>query len=267
MTGFEGGALDSALEVETPEGIQFVLYPAGLAVRACAYGIDVLVQWVFIIIMLIIAGSLEEVIGIWLLLIIIFCVDWFYHAAWELLFRGQSLGKRIMGLRVVRSNGSPVNPGASFLRNLLRFADTFMFFYPIALAGIAASRGFRRLGDWAGDTLVVYTSGAPEPARWSRRGSLPGEGAITPGRPLSYEEKQALLLFARRYPLLGKARADEIARPYAAALREAGHLAGHVAGHFAGQVPGNSPGVSPEGDLSDGEYLLGIARKFGRDVL
>ncbi|MDR3167000.1 MAG: RDD family protein [Treponema sp.] len=263
MTGFKRGALDSTLGVETPEGIEFILYPAGLAVRACAYVLDVLVQGVFIIVLLIIAGSLEDVIGIWLILFIIFGIDWFYHVAGELLFRGQSLGKRIMGLRVVRSNGSPVNPGASLLRNLLRFADTFMFFYPIALVGIAASRGFRRLGDWAADTLVVYTSRSPEPMRWYPRGRLPGEAVISPGRPLSYEEKQALLSFARRYPLLGKARADEIARPYAAVLRE------------AGQVPGTSPEIFPaeksppilEGDLSDGEYLLGIARKFGRNVL
>jgi uncharacterized RDD family membrane protein YckC len=247
MTGFEPQPVDTSLGVETPEGIEFVLYPAGLAIRACAYGIDVLAQWAFIFAVILIAGSWEDVIGIWLMLIIIFGIDWFYHVVCELFLKGQSLGKRIMGLRVVRSNGSPVNPGASFLRNLLRFADTFMFLCLIALVCIAASRGFRRLGDWAADTLVVYTPRSLAPVR--RPLPLPGGPVITPGRALSYGEKQALLLFARRYPLLGKARADEIARPYAAALRE--------------DVPG---GAFPEGDLSGGEYLLGIARKFGGEA-
>jgi uncharacterized RDD family membrane protein YckC len=255
MTGFERRPVDSSLGVETPEGIEFVLYPAGLAVRACAYGIDFLAQWSFILAIILIVGSLEGVIGIWLMLIIVFGIDWFYHVVCELFFGGQSLGKRIMGLRVVRSNGSPVNPGASLLRNLLRFADTFMFLCLIALVCIAASRGFRRLGDWAADTLVIYTSNSLAPARRTFR--LPEGPIISPGRSLSYEEKQALLLFFRRYPLLGKARADEIVHAYAAVLRKAGQSQG-----------GNSPGGPvPEEELTDGEYLLGIARKFGGDVL
>ncbi|MDR3139817.1 MAG: RDD family protein [Treponema sp.] len=252
MAGFERRLIDTSFGVATPEGIEFALYPAGLAVRACAYGIDALAQGAFIFAAIIIVGSWEDIIGIWLMLIIAFGINWFYHVACELFFKGQSLGKRIMGLRVVRSNGSPVNPGASFLRNLLRFADTFMFLCLIALVCLAASRGFRRLGDWAADTLVVYTSRSLAPVR--RSPPVPEGPVIVPGRPLSYEEKQGLLLFARRYSLLGKARADEIAHAYAAALREAGQV--------------NSPGgPPPEGYLSDGEYLLGIARKFGGDGL
>jgi uncharacterized RDD family membrane protein YckC len=254
MTRFERRPVDSSLGVRTPEGIEFVLYPAGLAIRACAYGIDLLAQWAFIFALLIIAGSWEQAAGIWFTLIIIFGINWFYHVACELFLGGQSLGKRIMGLRVVRSSGLPVNPGASFLRNLLRFADTFMFLCLIALVCVAASRGFRRLGDWAADTLVVYTSRSLTPAR---RVPRPPDGPlISPGRPLSREEKEALLLFFRRYSLLGKARADEIAHAYAAALR-----AGQGSG---GMVPG---GPAPEQELSDGEYLLGIARKFGGDPL
>jgi uncharacterized RDD family membrane protein YckC len=248
------GYIDSSFGVETPEGIEFILYPAGLAVRACAYGIDLLAQWAFILAIIVIAGSWEGVFGTWLMLIIVFGIDWFYHVACELFLKGQSLGKRIMGLRVVRSNGSPVNPGASLLRNLLRFADTFMFLCLIALVCIAASRAFRRLGDWAADTLVIYTSRALAPAR---RPFRPPEGPlITPGRSLSYEEKQTLLLFFRRYPLLGKARADEIAHAYAAVLRKG-----------ARSPKEKSPeSPVPETDLTDGEYLLGIARKFSGDV-
>jgi uncharacterized RDD family membrane protein YckC len=228
--------------VQTPEGIDFVLYPAGLAARACAYGLDVLVQWALVAAANAVIGSLRELLGFWLVLIILFGVNWFYHVICEVFFKGQSPGKRIMGLRVVMSNGSPVEPGASFLRNLLRFADTFMFLYLIALVCMTVSRGFRRLGDWVADTLVVYTTKSRP--LYSFSGDLSKVPAVTPGRPLSPEEKQAILMFARRYPLLGSARADEIAREYAAWLRE---------------------GAGEGASLGGSEYLLGIAHKLDGD--
>ncbi|GHV40870.1 RDD family protein [Spirochaetia bacterium] len=217
---------DSSLGVETPEGIEFVLFPAGPLIRSCAWGIDQLIQWTLILILSIVSGVLgRRSGGLWLLLILFFCIDWFYHVIWEVLFRGQSPGKRIMGIRVVGSGGEPVSPGGSFLRNLLRFADTFLFLYPIVLVCMSASQGFRRLGDWAGGTLVVYTGPALPRFRPAAVPPVPGlAGLELPGRrligTLSFEEKQAILMFARRYPLLGKARADEIAAAFTAQLRD-----------------------------------------------
>jgi hypothetical protein len=148
-----------------------------------------------------------------------------------------------MGIRVVHSNGSPVGPGASFIRNLLRFADTFLSLYAIGLVCAAASPGFRRIGDWAADTLVVYTARSLPPAVQSRRAWLEQFPPVSPPRPLSYPEKQAVIMFARRYPLLGQARADEIACDFVNHLR----------------------GPSPEG--GGARYLLGIARKIGGDLV
>ncbi|MDR1099671.1 MAG: RDD family protein [Treponema sp.] len=236
MTGFEHAKNDSSLGVLTPEGIEFTLFPAGLPIRTCAWGIDKVLQWAILVVVFIAADFMRGEGGRWVTLILMFCVEWFYHCICELLFRGQSLGKRIMGIRVVRDDGSPVNPGASFLRNLLRFADTFLFLCPIALISMTVSPGFRRLGDWAAGTLVVYTAKSLSPPRRSaavRAENFPPPLSIP---VLSYEEKQAILMFARRYPLLGAARADDISRPYTQAL-EAG-----------GAVPS--------------AYLLGLARKF-----
>lgn len=237
---FAGVRVDSSLGVLTPEGIEFALFPAGLPIRACAYGIDKMIQWMLITTLSLATGFLWEVAGMWLILILLFCIDWFYHCVFDFFFRGQSPGKRLMGIRVVRDDGSPVNPGASFLRNLLRFADTFLFLCPIAFVSMAVSRGFRRLGDWAAGTLVVYTSKALAPPR--RSGDLEF-GKLTPlvfPPRLSHEEKQAILMFARRYPLLGAARAEEIARPYVMAL--------------GAGVPSASV------------YLLGIARKLAGET-
>ncbi|GHT64846.1 RDD family protein [Spirochaetia bacterium] len=234
---------DSSLGVETPEGIEFVLFPAGPLIRSCAWGIDQLIQWTLILIISIAAGFFgEKNGGRWLFLILIFGIDWFYHVMWEILFRGQSPGKRIMGIRVVGSGGEPVSPGGSFLRNLLRFADTFLFLYPIVLICMSASRGFRRLGDWAGGTLVVYTNQTLAPPRFHPVAVSPSfTPRISPPSNLSFGEKQAILMFARRYPLLGKARADEIAAGYSEQLRSITADAGTDA-------------------LSPSACLLGIAR-------
>ncbi|MDR2095617.1 MAG: RDD family protein [Treponema sp.] len=262
MNGYVRKA-DSTLSVQTPEGIEFVLYPAGIAIRACAYGIDAIFQWIIILTVSIVTDTLDMMSGKWFLLLVEFLMNWFYFVIWELSSRGQSLGKRIMGIRVVRSDGSPVNPGASFLRNLLRFADAFMSLNLIALISIAASRGFRRLGDWAADTVVVYTASSRAPVKKLLMPWLSGVGIASPSRLLSYEEKQAVLMFARRYPLLGKARGDEIARGFAGMLRPAPPEA------FSDDPLNGSPvdsGQIPRSVLSDSEFLLGIAHSLSGDA-
>ena len=256
MTGFEHAHNDSSLGVQTPEGIEFVLYPAGLPIRACAWVIDGFIQGVLMFGLLITAGIFSWVLGRWISLLFAFVLNWFYHTAFEVFWRGQSPGKRIMGIRVVRGDGSPVNPGASFLRNLLRFADTFMFLYLIAFICMLVSSGFRRFGDWAADTLVVYTANARTPGRFVspalRRPGMPWLADVPmvfPSRKLDYEEKQAILSFARRCPLLGKARSDEIAAVWVDTLR-------------GRQSPGAESAAS-EAEISASAYLLGIAHTLG----
>ena len=248
MTGFEEGGNDSAVAVQTPEGIAFLLHPAGILVRGCAWAIDTCIQGVLIAVLQIIMWGSGQELGYWFLLLLAFVVNWFYHCAFEIFGRGQSLGKRIMGIRVVCSNGSPINPGASFLRNLLRFADAFMGLYLIAFVCMAISPGFRRLGDWVADTLVVYVAESRSRkglASHMKRSETPLFANIAkraPVRKLGYEEKQAILAFASRYPLLGKARADEVARLWA------GDLCGRE---------------SQQGEDSASTCILGVARTLG----
>ena len=243
----QNALFDSSLKALTPEGIEFVLFPAGLPVRTLAYAIDKIIQWIIILVSTTTIVFLRDSVGYWFALILNFVVDWFYHVVCELAFRGQSLGKRITGIRVVKSDGSPVDPASSFLRNLLRFADTFFFCFPIAFISIAASRGFRRIGDWAGGTLVVYSSMAKDNPRNSLSLILEKYEPITAARPLSNDEKQAILNFARRYPLLGEARANEIAGIYAPYLRD-------------------DSGALPDAALPNAAFLLGIARKLSGEI-
>jgi uncharacterized RDD family membrane protein YckC len=243
----QNALFDSSLKALTPEGIEFILFPAGFPVRTLAYAIDKITQWIIILVTSTTISFLRDSMGIWLALILNFLVDWFYHVICELTFRGQSLGKRMTGIRVVKSDGSPVDPASSFLRNLLRFADTFFFFFPIAFISIAVSRGFRRIGDWAGGTLVVYSSMAKDNPRNSLSLILEKYEPITAARPLSNDEKQAILNFARRYPLLGEARANEIAGIYAPYLK------------------GDDCALT-DAALPNAAFLFGIARKLSGEI-
>jgi len=237
-------ALDPSLKAITPEGIEFVLSPAGLPVRTLAYAIDKSIQWIFLLALSIAFIFLRYAFGIWLFFLLSFCIDWFYHVIFELVFRGQSPGKKIMGIRVVKSDGSPVDPSSSFLRNLMRFADTFFYLFSIAFVSIASSPGFRRLGDWAGGTLVVYSPMAKNTPRSSLKEFLEKYESITPPRTLSQDEKQAVLNFARRYHLLGEARACEIASIYTPYIKT----------------------DDADSNLSNAAYLLGIARKLTGEI-
>jgi len=219
-------ALDTSLAMQTPEGIEYMLYPAGIVIRSCAWGIDCLLTGVALFGFMILNSITAGITGTWFFSIIGFILNWFYFVIFELVWNGQTPGKRIMGIRVTGSDGSPVTAKASFLRNLLRFADSFFGLYLIGFICMIFSPGFRRIGDWAGDTLVIYTSRTRLPARYPvnlrNTGVIPwlsGFPVQVPEKKLRFEEKQAILMFARRYPLLGVKRADEIADPWVSYLR------------------------------------------------
>ena len=236
---------DTSFRAETPEGIEYTLYTAGLCARFCAYGIDTIIKWIafaaFFIVYLVL---LDTAGGFWIFLLVYFALDWFYHVLFDIFFRGQSPGKRILGLRVVMNDGSPVSAGASFIRNLLRFIDGFIGLYLIAFLSAAFSQAFRRPGDWAAGTLVIYTWQSQIPQQPEKMAWLSGIEPILPKRPLSFEEKQGILMFARRYPLLGGARADEIANSLAASIQ-------------------NNTETLADGASA---YLLGIARSFAGEI-
>jgi uncharacterized RDD family membrane protein YckC len=72
---------------------------------------------------------------------------------------GRTLGKRILSLRVVGEDGSPISLGAAFLRNVLRIVDG-LFVYLVAAIAVWASPTLQRLGDRAAHTYVVLDSGS-----------------------------------------------------------------------------------------------------------
>lgn len=69
---------------------------------------------------------------------------------------GATLGKRAMGLKVVKEGGEPLDWQASLVRNILRIVDG-LFFYLVGAIAVWVSKKRQRLGDMAAHTLVVKT--------------------------------------------------------------------------------------------------------------
>jgi uncharacterized RDD family membrane protein YckC len=195
--------LDTQLGVETPEGVQLILRPAGPVVRFAAFGIDLGIR-LGIYLALSIAFSPFGKLGGGLFLISVFLVEWFYPVVFEILRSGATPGKKAMGIAVVEDNGLPVSPSASIVRNLLRFADFLPFLYGFGIASVLLTRDFKRLGDLAAGTQVVY--------REKRAGdrALPEAPPRALKRALDSETQLALVGLAERSRRLTPERLDEL---------------------------------------------------------
>ncbi|HFC93707.1 MAG TPA: RDD family protein [Leucothrix mucor] len=201
-------SLDTLYTVNTPEGINLTLSPAGPMPRMLAWVIDVLIRFVIYTVTFTVLAILGSS-GTGIALIITFLVEWFYPVYFELFKNGQTPGKKSLNLYVVQDNGSPVTPAASMIRNLLRFVDFLPLFYGFGLASMLLNKRFQRLGDLVAGTVVLYKE---EPLIEDLMESDEiDHHAIVPPMSLKIEEQQTILQFRQRQLSLSKDRAEELA--------------------------------------------------------
>lgn len=225
-------ALDTTVEIETPEHVVFRCSLAGPARRALAYLIDLFVRFaiLFVVGLALSLSSLghAQLSGFRLgaLLLLMFALEWGYFVACESFMGGRSLGKKALGLRVVTRDGLPVSFGGSVLRNLLRAADFLPTGYAIGLLTMALDPRFRRLGDWAADTMVIIEERPRlrEPIRLSPAPTAAELDQLPPRLNLPGPMMEALELFLRRGPELHKLREDELASMLAPAYAKQLHV-------------------------------------------
>ena len=196
--------LDTRHQVETPEGIDLPLRPAGLMVRAVAFAIDLALRGVIMGVLFIALAFLGK-LGIGLGSLLLFAISWWYMVLFEVLRQGRSPGKQWMGLRVVHDDGTPVGWSASLLRNLLRFVDLLPFGYFLGILSCLQHPAFKRLGDIAAGTLVIYSE------RALTRPQLPEAEPRRAPVALTLKEQRAVLSFAERQSELSPARVNELA--------------------------------------------------------
>ena len=196
--------LDTYREVVTPEGVGLHLPAAGPVPRALAWGIDLAIRIGVLMLMGMVLAMLGKV-GEGLYLIGLFLVFWAYPIVLESVWRGQTPGKKALGLRVVSADGAPVGWLAAITRNLLRTVDMLPFGYAAGLVACLADPHARRLGDMVAGTLVVHDSDEREYV------SSPLDAVVAPPLALRPEEQMAVVAFGERASQLSLARQVELA--------------------------------------------------------
>jgi len=197
--------LDTTRRVATPEGIELTLRLAGPVPRALAWMIDFLLRAALVLVVSMLAAYFGRA-GWGLVLIAAFFVEWLLPALFEARWGGQTPGKRLLGIAVLNDDGTPLRWPGALTRNLLRAADFLPFFYGIGLITMLANRDFKRLGDLAAGTVVVYQSPASDLVR-----RIPEAAPVPPPVSLDPEEQRAVLELAERSTSLTRERFEELA--------------------------------------------------------
>jgi uncharacterized RDD family membrane protein YckC len=196
--------IDTERSRATPEGVNLSLRVAGPPVRLVAWVMDLFILMAAQVVLAILAGMLAS-LGPGLYFLFAFALMWFYPVAFEVLRRGATPGKAMLGLQVVHDDGTPVGLASSLLRNLLRFADFLPFAYGAGLISMLLSRDFQRLGDLAAGTLVIYRDQEGPDRR------VPDAPPLPPPIALDRREQRAVIDFGARLRSWNEERRAELA--------------------------------------------------------
>ncbi len=192
------------LTLATPERVALKLPLAGVGHRVLAYLVDVSLLFFGWSAVYFACSLAVDVLGVLrglegtgraLVALGLFATQWASWTVCEVTLGGQTPGKRLLGIRVVRRDGTPVGWVDSALRNLLRVVDFLPAFYAAGLLAMLTGRGARRLGDLVAGTVLVRSG------RVDLSGYLALEApgvAPAPGAQLDAEELELLLHFRER---------------------------------------------------------------------
>ncbi len=244
------GARSSTVLIRTHEGITFSLLVAGPMARFLAWVLDffcimiiVNVTSILLTVFHLISSDLAQA----LVVLLYFSVSIGYGITMEWYSHGQTLGKRILRLRVMDQRGFRLQASQIIVRNLLRFVDSLPFFYLVGGVVSLLSPHGQRLGDLAANTIVVRNPEIAEPdldqlmpGKFNSLREYPHLGARL--RQASSPEGSAIALQAlmRRRELDPKARVE---------------LFREIADHFRSLV--RFPQEAAEG-ISDEQYVRNV---------
>ena len=167
---------EDRIRVDTPEQISLEFPLAGIGSRFLAVAVDTLLQFLLYIAGIFAMIGTEKYAGGWfswlsgipggwaeaLLIVFLFCVYWGYFAFFEIVWKGQTPGKRLAGIRVIHKSGRAVNVYEIIGRNLLRGVDFLPSMYITGIIAMMISRQNQRLGDMLVGSIVVHDKRSEE---------------------------------------------------------------------------------------------------------
>ena len=156
----------STLKIRTPEGIAFSQVLAGPVTRFLACFIDqVCIQALVMALTQILAMVMiiDFNVGMAVYILGCFVLSIGYGILLEWIWRGQTIGKRVLRLRVMDVEGMRLQFHQIVMRNLLRFVDSLPMFYFVGGVTCWLTPQCQRLGDIAANTVVVRHPRVTEP--------------------------------------------------------------------------------------------------------
>jgi uncharacterized RDD family membrane protein YckC len=242
----------TSLTIETPEGVEFSYSLASPVTRALAWIVDATAivalskgagkgcEWL---------GKVNQDWSTAISVILYFAISVGYGIVLEWRWHGQTLGKRVLGLRVVDAQGLRLQLSQVILRNLLRLVDMLPAIYLVGGLACFFSRNCQRLGDLAAGTIVARIR-TPQP---------PDLEQVAPAK---YNSLLAYPHLSAR--LRSLASAEAVGMAVRAVSRRDGYeplarieLFGELAGYFQGLV--RFPEAAREG-LTDEQYVRSVLR-------
>jgi uncharacterized RDD family membrane protein YckC len=156
------------LDIKTPEYVAIQFQIAGLGSRAAAFIIDqtllMLVNILTLVVLFFVMDGMESAtfflekssFPIAIVVIALFVVNWGYFFCFEFFSGGRTLGKKVVGIRVIQENGHSITLLSSFIRNLVRLIDSLPTAYFLGIIMIFFHSKHKRLGDLVAGTIVVH---------------------------------------------------------------------------------------------------------------
>lgn len=221
----------AVLNIATPEGVTFSLPLAGPVSRCLAVFVDILAISMIFQVLAPLLGLMNLTfgdIGGAVAILIQFILNETYFMVSELLWRGQTIGKKVLGLRVMDERGLKLRPAQVIVRNLVRIVDMLPVMYFAGGACCFLSKRCQRLGDLAAGTVVIR----------SIKLKQPDVGGVLGGKYNSFRDHPHLEARLRQ-----KVSADEAQLALAALVRRgeledvaAAELFERLAAQFRGKV-------------------------------
>lgn len=245
------GRRTDTLTIETPEGIVFALQLAGPIIRFLAWTVDMACIGALTSVLNTVLGLLGIIsrdVAMAAATLAYFFVSVGYGMAAEWYWRGQTVGKRLLHLRVADAQGLRLQFSQIVIRNLMRFVDALPLFYLVGGIACLLSRNVQRLGDLAGNTVVVWIPRISRPDLDQL--FMDGENSLAAYSHLTARLRQRVSPREASLALQALLRRDELA-PDARLV-----LFGEIAAYFKSIV--QFPEEAADG-ISDEQYVRNVA--------